>query len=155
MIGRGYTTFVIDTSEVEEMLKEAAIAPRKVVARAARAGARIAMERSKEILRKAPHSYTMRFKDGHTWSKQDIIKNLNVRLERGKRKQKRVAQVRIKDWRVALYANFPEYGYTNPRTGEHFEATHFMREGLTQARKQVEETMLETVAKELDKIKSK
>lgn len=151
---RAYTTFVVDTSRVENLLKEAAIAPRKVVSRAARAGARIAMKRSKEILRKAPHSYTMKFKDGNTWNKHDIIRNLTVRLERGKRKQKRVAQVRIRDWRVALYANFPEYGYTNPRTGKHYEATHFMREGLTQTRKQVEEIMLETIAKELDKLKS-
>jgi HK97 gp10 family phage protein len=135
------------------LLEQAVLLPRKRISHAAKAGAKVAMKQSKEILRNSRHSYTMKFKDGNTWTKQDILRNLTTKLEKGKRKQKRVAQVTIRDHRVASYANFPEYGYDNPITGEHYEATHFMREGLTQTKRQVENTMIEDLRQSLDQIK--
>jgi len=80
---------------------------------------------------------------------------MKVKLERGKRKNKRVARIVFKDYRIGLYSNFPEYGYTNPKTGIHYEATHFMRDGLTFKRYAVEQAMLDDIKKSLDKIKSK
>jgi hypothetical protein len=136
------------------MLKQAAIMPRRAMSSAAKSGAKVAMERSKEILRNSSKNYKMKFEDGNTWEKKDIIRNLGVKLEKGKRKQKRVAQVTIRDNRVALYANFPEYGYEK-KDGTVYPATHFMREGLTQTKRQVEDAMLNDIAKSLDKIKSK
>lgn len=135
------------------MLKQAALLPRRKMSSAAKAGAKVASNRSKEILRSNSDNYKIKFKDGNTWEKKDVIKNIGVKLEKGKRKHKRVARIGIRDWKVDLYSNFIEYGFTNPKTGESHTALHFMRDGLTQTKRQVEEAMLDDLRKSLDSIK--
>lgn len=143
----------LDTKELEKLFKQAAELPRRRMTAAAKKGAKVALEESKKILNSNNDNYKMKFKDGNTWTKQDVIKNLTVKMEKGKRQHKRVAQITSKDWRVGLYSNFIEWGFTNPRSGEQHEALHFMRDGLTNSRKEVEKAVAEDLAKSLDKLK--
>lgn len=151
-----FSAFQLDKKSVKEFkkfLEEAAALPRKRISHAAKEGAKVAMSESERILRASQDNFKMAFKDGNTWSKDDIIKNLTVKLEKGKRKQKRVAQIGIKDSKVSLYSNFPEFGYTTIN-GVFHEGTHFMRDGLTNTRNEVEEVMIEDLRKSLDKLRS-
>lgn len=149
-------TFEIDKGsqkEFEQFLKKAAELPRKRLSHAAKEGAKISLEKTKDILNSNSDKYKMRFPDGNTWEKKDIEKNLTIKLEKGKRKQKRVARIKIKDWRVSKYSNFVEYGYTNPKSDEEHKALHFMRDGLTKTKNKVEDVMIEDLRKSLDKLK--
>lgn len=140
--------------EFEQFLKEAAEMPRRKLSHAATEGAKIALKKTEDILNASLDTYTMAFKDGNTWRKEDIIKNLVINLERGKNKSKRVAYIGISDWRVDLYSNFVEYGYTNPITGQYHVPTHFMRDGLTLTYEEVIERMLEDIRISLDSLKT-
>lgn len=151
-MSKTFMTFEVDkgsVAEFEKMLKQAAELPRRRITHAVKEGARVALTESRNILRKAPHNYEMSFKDGNTWDKNDIIKSMGVYLEKGKRKQKRVARVGIRDWRVALYSNFVEYGVEK----RNMPATHFMYDGLTNKKRQVEDFMIEDLIKSLDKLR--
>ena len=148
-------TFELDkftTEEVMKTLDKAIDLPRRQVTKIVKDAMKLPLNRAKYILRNAQHSYTMTFKDGNTWSKEDIIKNLYTKAEKSYSKDKKVFRLGIKDWRVDLYSNFPEYGYTNPRTKKQYPATHFMRNSLMETEKQVSEQIIGELTGALEKL---
>lgn len=126
-------TFELDKALLDDTLKDlkkAVELPRKNITKAVKEAMKFPLAEAKQILRSIPDNYKMKFDDGNTWTKQDIIKNLYLKAEKSSSKDKKVYRLGIRDWKVDLYANFVEFGYTNPKSGEQHVASQFMLDSL-------------------------
>lgn len=157
-------TFKIDDSllkDTEKILKKAVDLPRRKITKIVKTAMHTPMAYAKYTLENAERSgmlftrdrYKMHFKnDGATWTTDDIIDNLFLKLERRGGKDKKVYRLGIRDWRVDLYANFVEFGFTNPRTGEVHNATFFMRDSLDETAGIVYDFITNQIIKELEEL---
>jgi hypothetical protein len=148
-------SFDIDKKELEELqntLKKAVELPRRRITQAVRKAMKIPLVQAKYILRSVPDNYKMKFKDGNTWTKEDIIKNLYLKAEKSYSKDKKMYRLAIRDWRVDKYSNFVEFGYTNPRTGAVHQPTHFMRNSLDDTAPELSKEIINNIIKSLEEL---
>lgn len=137
---------------MRKVLKQAVDLPMGEITKAVKKGAKLAQDEAERLLPKS--GYEMTFDDGAQYDPDDIRSNLYIRLEKSSRRQKRVARVGIKDWKVDRYSNFVEFGYHDKKNNyKYYPATHFMRDGLTNVERQVNEEMVENLRESLDKLK--
>ena len=139
--------------ETMETLKKSVELPRRQITKTVKEAMKLPLEHAKYLLRSLPRDYTMTFEDGNTFTKQDIINNLYLKLERRGGKDKKVYQLLIKDPKVSNYAIFVEFGYYHNRgvMQRHFDS-QFMRKALDGTAPELSKEIIEGLTKLLEKL---
>lgn len=138
---------VVGIEDVIDLLKEVDNIATRSVTKAARAGAKIALEYAK---RHCPVSKTGKPFGKYPHPPGNLKKSLRLKLEKKRTKGKRVYQVgpNEKGW----YAHFVDYGFTD-RAGKYHEGNQFLRDSVDKNREQINRKTLEVLGDELKKVR--
>lgn len=135
--------------ELEQTIRKLGKLPQKCVTKAARKGAQIALQAAKQ---KAP------FLTGA------LVEGIILKAEKTKKKGKKVYQVTMnpamndvfvkttKDGKRYYYPASQEYGFIT-RNGGYVPGFHFLRDSLVDNKEKIEKTVVEVLAKEIDKLR--
>lgn len=135
--------------ELERTIRKLGKLPQKCVTKAARKGVQIALQAAKQ---KAP------FLTGA------LVEGIILKAEKTKKKGKKVYQVTMnpamndvfvkttKDGKRYYYPASQEYGFIT-RNGGYVPGFHFLRDSLVDNKEKIEKTVVEVLAKEIDKLR--
>ena len=135
--------------ELEKTIRKLGKLPQKCVTPAARKGARIALKAARA---NAP------------WETGELSNGIVLKGERARKKGKKVYQVTMnpamndvfvkttKDGKRYYYPASQEYGFIT-RNGGYVPGFHFLRDSLVDNKEKIEKTVVEVLAKEIDKLR--
>lgn len=133
---------IIGVLEVKKLLNEVGKAPAKVMTSATKKGARIALTYAKAH---CPESA-----DGSHGAPPGMLKR-SLRIKKEKRKKGK-SVYDIGPDRTGWYAHFLDYGFTD-KAGTKWQGNKFLRNSIDANRGAIDQTILETLASELDKLR--
>lgn len=136
---------IIGIEEVRRLFEEVGKAPAKVLTTATRKGAKIALRYAK-----AHCPVGVEWTSGRFAHEPGTLKKiLRIRAERRKKGKKVFT---IGPGPEGWYAHFADYGFT-ARNGRYIPGNRFLRDSIDKNRGTIQTTILETMAKELEKLR--
>lgn len=133
---------IIGIKEVKKMLEDVGKAPAKVLSSSTKKGAKIALAQAK---RDCPESL-----DGSHGNPPGTLRR-SLRIKKEKRKKGKSVYTIGPD-ETGWYAHFGDYGFTD-KNGVKWEGNRFLRDSVDNNRGTIQDTILDEMAKEIDKVR--
>jgi len=136
---------IIGISEVQRLFEEVGKAPAKVLTSATRKGANIALRYAKAHVPTGVEWTTGQF----AHEPGTLKKSLRIKKEKGKKGK---SVYTVGPGPAGWYAHFLDTGFTT-RNGRFIPGTRFLRDSVDKNRGEIEQTILNEMGKELDKLR--